>query len=221
MLKYEVVKPDEEVAGAPLVVLLHGRGADERDLRGVARGLPQGSTLVTPRAPFSGREWGYGPGWAWYRYVAEDRVESETLERSLSELDDFLAALPGELGVDGPLVLGGFSQGGTTSVAWALRNPGRVSRIVNLSGFVVDDEGVEVSPRTVEGTAFFWGHGVHDPAIPHALAVRGRRRLAEAGAALEAKDYPIAHSIALEELRDLREWMKREPVGREAGGRSS
>jgi predicted esterase len=50
-------------------------------------------------------------------------------------LEEFLADLPVLLGFQpGPLVLGGFSQGGTTSLVYALTRPGSVDGIVNLSG---------------------------------------------------------------------------------------
>jgi len=58
---------------------------------------------------------------------------------SLSALEAFLDQLPGLLDVQpGRIVLGGFSQGGTTSMALAISRPGRVAAVINFSGFIAE-----------------------------------------------------------------------------------
>ena len=209
MLEAHAHIPPDARDGAPVLVLLHGRGSDEHDLQGLAPHLPADAALVTPRAPHPGGPWGYGAGWAWYRYLHDDRVEAGTLARSLAALDGFLDGLPGLLPVrPGPLALGGFSQGGTTSLAYAMTRPGRVRRVIVLSGFLVDDPSVPVDPEAAEDLDVFWGHGTLDPAIPHALGAKGRKRISEAGVRVRARDYPIGHGVSVEELADVRSWLK-------------
>lgn len=208
-LEYEVEGLDGAEEGSSVVVLLHGRGADRHDLRGLQPALPPSTVLVTPQAPHPGGPWGYGPGWAWYRYVAEDRVVTDTLAHSLDVLDGFLRDLPDRLGFSpGRIILGGFSQGGTTSLAYALTRPGSVAGVVMLSGFLVDaPEAVPVTASALEGVPLFWGHGTHDPAIPYPLGVRGRNALLSLGVDLTACDYPMGHQISPTEMHDLAEWM--------------
>lgn len=195
--------------GALVAVLLHGRGADRHDLKGLASLLPEGSVLVTPEAPHAGAQWNYGPGWAWYRYVREDRVVPDTLATSLGRLHTFLESLPEKLSVaPGRIVLGGFSQGGTTSLAYALTHPGAVDAVAVLSGFLVDaPELVPVRGEALADTPVFWGHGLMDPAIPFALGQRGRKRLLAEGVALAAGDYQMGHAINEKEMADLRDWL--------------
>jgi phospholipase/carboxylesterase len=217
-LVHEIHVPEDPADGATLIVLLHGRGSDRFDLLGLRAGLPEGAIVVAPQAPFPAAPWGYGPGWAWYRYLGEDRPEPDSFEESQIALGDFLDGLTARLPVaPGPLVLGGFSQGGTMSLAHALRRPGRVPRVLNFSGFLPDHPSVRVGPDTVRSTRIFWGHGVHDPAIPFAMAERGRGMLRDAGADLEARDYPIGHWIAPEELADARAWLTPERGAASAG----
>jgi phospholipase/carboxylesterase len=209
-LEILVMDPARVEDGAPVVVLLHGRGADPSDLAGLRPWLPDRSALVLPRAPFPAAEWGYGPGWAWYRYAGDDRPDEESFRAAQDALDELLEDLPSLLGYrPGAVVLGGFSQGGTMSIGHALRRPGAVAGVLNFSGFVPRHSDVPVTPDSVRGAAFFWGHGLQDPAIPFALAERGRAALAGAGAELEARDYPIGHAIAPEELRDAMAWLGR------------
>lgn len=197
------------------MVLLHGRGSDMNDLRSLVRVVPRGGVLVTPQAPHPAAPMGYGPGWAWYRYLGEDRVEPQSLEKSLQALEAFLAGLPESLGFrPGSLVLGGFSQGGTTSLAFALGHSEVASALVVLSSFLVSGGSLgEPSPGALGDTPIFWGHGTADPAVPFALAVRGRSRILEAGGRLEARDYPMGHGVIREEVADLADWLERAVPG--------
>ena len=207
---YDTRFPDEPRAGSPLLVLLHGRGSHEGDLVGLGPSLARGAVIVAPRAPFPGEPWGYGPGWAWYRIEPGFRVAPDTMETSLAALDAFLGHIRLELPVRvGPVILGGFSQGGTVSQAYALSRPGSVSLVLNFSGFLAEDPRTPLTPEAVSGTEFFWGHGKLDPAVPFDLARIGRARLREVGARLEARDYQIGHWIDPVELEDAARWLER------------
>jgi phospholipase/carboxylesterase len=200
-LDYLLHRPPTAADGSTVAVMLHGRGSHKGDLQGLQPLLPDDWTVVTPEAPFPSEPWGYGAGSAWYRYVEEDRVVPETLDASLAKLDDFLAGLPQVVGFrPGRIVLGGFSQGGTMTLAYALSRPGAVAAALNFSGFLVADAAIDESGGAPPETPIFWGHGVGDPAIPIALADKGRTRLRKAGAKLVTGDYRIGHWIAAEEV---------------------
>jgi phospholipase/carboxylesterase len=185
------------------VVLLHGRGSDRRDLQGLRPLLPESWTLVTPEAPFPGAPWSYGPGSAWYRYQEEDRVFMDTLDASLEKLDTFLGELPALMGFEPDrLLLGGFSQGGTTAMAYALSRPKAVAAVLTFSGFLVAAAALDESGSAPPRTPIFWAHGTGDPAIPISLAEKGRNRLERAGARLVTRDYRIGHWIVPEEVHD-------------------
>lgn len=214
MLEFLVKRPADAGERGPVLVLLHGRGSDMADLQGLAQLLPARGTLVTPQAPHPGAPWGYGPGWAWYRYLGEGLAEAESLAKSLTTLDAFLRDLARSLGFQpDPLVLGGFSQGGTTSLAYALEYPGSVAGVVVLSGFLAKREGLGIGPGAFGETPIFWAHGTHDPAVPYSLALEGRERIRTAGGRLEARDYPIGHWVIPEEMSDLRIWLEKSIPG--------
>ena len=209
MLEHELYVPAGAPDGVPVVILLHGRGADRTDLFGLRRSLPASWAIVAPDAPFPGAPWGYGPGRAWYQYLGRNRPEPESFLRSLAALDELIAALPEILSrAPGELALGGFSQGGTVSLGYALTRPGAIHHIVNFSGFLADHPDVHATPETVSGTRFFWGHGTGDPASPFTLALEGREQLRAAGADLTAHDYPIGHWIDQGELETMVSWLK-------------
>lgn len=203
LLDFDLTVPHGSADGATVAVLLHGRGSHKGDLQALAPVLPREWIIVTPQAPYSGEEWGYGPGWAWYRYVAENRLVPETLAESLTLLDGFMSSLEATVGVTpGRVVLGGFSQGGTTSVAYALSRPGSVTAAWNLSGFLAASVELPGGKAASGATPIFWGHGTRDPNIPFSLAVAGRDALRAAGVPLVAMDYPIGHWILPDEIHD-------------------
>ena len=201
MLIYDIGRADDPQDGATVAVLLHGRGSHRGDLQALRPAIPESWALVTPQGPHPGHEWGYGPGWAWYRYVEEEEVVEETLSQSMRALDALIAELPVIVGFSpGRIVLGGFSQGGTTSMAYAITRPRAVAAVLNLSGFLPSSIEIPFSALSPSVTPIFWGHGLKDPNIPFELAVSGRKRLAGAGVPLVSRDYEIGHWIVPEEI---------------------
>jgi phospholipase/carboxylesterase len=225
MLDYDQHLPADAQDGAPLLVLLHGRGSHKGDLMGLQPALPPEAIVVTPQAPFPGGPWGYGGGWAWYRFLGGTTPDPATFDEGQAALEGFLRELPARLPVrPGPVVLGGFSQGATTSLAYALRHPGELAGVLVFSGFLVDHPSVRATPETAAGLRVFWGHGTHDPLIPFAHGRDGRAALLAAGADLTARDYPIDHRIAPQELADAVAWLQdtfAAPSGKEGPGRGS
>lgn len=216
-LPVEVYRPDDAHDGVPVVVLLHGRGADRTDLFSLRQFLPRTWAVVAPDAPFPAAPWGYGPGRAWYRYLGGTTPEPESFAESMSVIEQLLKELPATLGREpGTIALGGFSQGGTVSLAFALTHPDVVLNVLNFSGFLADHPAVTASPESVRNARIFWGHGTGDPAIPFAFAVAGRDALRAAGADLQTRDYDMGHSISSDELADAVTWLSQGPtIGRD------
>jgi phospholipase/carboxylesterase len=207
MLPHELYVPEGAGSGTPVLVLLHGRGSHRGDLFTLQRYAPTEWAVVAPDAPFPAAPWGYGAGYAWYQYLGRNRPEPESFRSSLAAVDRLLDALPLLLGAEpGPVALGGFSQGGTVSLGYALTRPGRVANALNLSGFLADHPDVHVTGAP--GTRIFWGHGTQDANIPFELAVEGRGLLQGAGADLTALDYDIGHWIDPTEWSDAVAWLR-------------
>lgn len=200
---------DRGSAEGPVIVLLHGRGSDERDLFPLGRALHPDATTVSVRAPFAAAPWGYGPGYAWYRFLGGTTPDAPSFIAGQSALLQYIDALPTTLGRPIPdMYVGGFSQGGTSALGLMLRNPGRVTGVLVFSGFLADHESVTVTPERIAGTPIFWGHGTADLAVPFAAAETGWKTLRAADAMLETHAYPgMGHTISEVELDDARAWL--------------
>ncbi|HET9439839.1 MAG TPA: hypothetical protein VFO52_06695 [Longimicrobiales bacterium] len=215
MLEYEARVPAQTDADTPLLLLLHGRGSNRHDLFSLAPHMPDTMIVVSPEAPFPAAPWGYGPGSAWYQFLGGNRPEPGSFSKSLQALDEFLGELARTV-TFGPLIIGGFSQGGTIGIAYGLTHPDQAAGVLNFSGFLADHPAVNAviaAPQHGNTTStqpgIFWGHGRQDPAIPFALAVDGRARLKAAGYDVTAHDYDIGHWIDGEELGAAVAWLER------------
>ena len=199
-----------EPAGAAegLLVLLHGRGADERDLFPLLDLLDPARKLlgVTARAPLA-----LPPGGAhWYAVheigFPDPETFTETYARASAWLDDLVAGA--DLTFDRTIV-GGFSQGAVMTYALALGlGRRRPAGMIALSGFVPSVLGFELDLALPLPRAAI-GHGTLDPVISVEWSRRARVLLREAGADVLYEEAPrMAHSIDPVFLRRLPDWMR-------------
>lgn len=197
--------PAKPTAHTPLVVLLHGRGADEHDLIGLSRALPPQLAYVSPRAPVPVD----GGGFTWF----ENRGPARPIARSvLGSVRDLRAWL------DGPetaayardrTYLFGFSAGMMMAGALLLDAPERFAGAVLLSGALALDAGSPAEPQRLKDIPVFCARGTLDDMIPADLVARTDAYLSErSGAALTFRTYAHAHSISPRELRDIRAWFE-------------
>jgi thioredoxin 1 len=200
------------VVGTPqaerVLLLVHGLGADERDLGNVLPYLdPEGRFLaVLPRGPISAP-----PGFAWHGMGAAGGGDpDETFIESVHALDALLDEVCSEHGKDrSQAVVGGFSQGGALAVALGYGRGGTAhpagvlamsTQLPEFEGLVYDWDAGKDIPALVQ-------HGTRDPLIP----VENGRALAETlrehGVPVTYSEYPMEHQIAIESVQQAHEWL--------------
>jgi thioredoxin len=194
---------------ARVMLLVHGYGADERDLAGLLPYLdPEGRFLtVLPRGPVAAP-----PGFAWYDIgaIGGGHSADATFASSLQELDDLLDEVCTQHGkARGESIAAGFSQGGALAVAVGLRRSDRPhpAGVVAMSTYLPDVEGVEYDWDAAAGIPVLVQHGTNDPLMP---VERGRelaQTLADHGVPVTYREYPMAHEVALESVNDAHEWL--------------
>lgn len=190
-----------ERAGRPLLVLLHGYGADERDLFGLASFLPEEFVLAAPRAPMA-PPWP-SPGYSWF--ALEER-SADDITASAQRLLEWLDAA-----TDADRIgFLGFSQGAAIALQALRLQPERFDFVVNLSGFVAPGD----LPRDAELAGIrppvFWGRGTHDDVIPPELVAHTTDWL-PAHAELSGRVYPgLTHSVSEQEILDVRAFLEKQ-----------
>jgi phospholipase/carboxylesterase len=195
-------------AAPPLLLLLHGVGSNEEDLFGLAPYLDERFLVVSARAPVALDYGGYG----WFRIDFTPRgmiADVEQAKKSLAMLPGFVDELVETYGADGRRVyLMGFSQGAMMSLALTLTSPERVAGVVAMSGRLPRQVlGLEPDREALTGMPVLVTHGLYDPMLPIENGRAARDYLAALPVELTYREYPMAHEVSMESLRDVAQWL--------------
>jgi phospholipase/carboxylesterase len=187
--------------GAPLVVLLHGRGSSEQDIIGLAEHLPEGASYVAVRAPIA-----EGGGYAWFANRGIGRPVAESLRETM---DGFRVWLD-DVAPDGRrVVLVGFSGGAAFAGGLVLDDPGRYAGAAILFGTLPFDAGVPTTPQRLAGVPVLVVQGDQDAVIPRELLDRTwEYATGDSGAAADALRVPGGHGVDAAALLRLRQWLE-------------
>jgi len=198
-----------------LLLLVHGYGADERDLGGLLTYLdPEGRfCTVLPRGPVAAPG---SPGFSWFD-IAPGGFDEAGFEASLSALDSLVDAQCAEHGLERTeAILGGFSQGAGLAFALGLRR-GAVAPagVLAMSPFSPALAGADLDWDAAAHVPVLLQHGTEDPLIP----VASSRELAETlighGVPTVYEEYPMAHQVALESIQAAHAWLDQIVAGEE------
>src|SRR3954469_9306075 len=183
-LTYRERPADGEPAG--LLVLHHGRGADEHDLLGLADVLdPQRRLHVaTPRGPLTLPGW---PGHHWYVVPRVGYPDPQTFHAAYGLLTEFHDELWERTGLTpGQTRLGGFSMGSVMSYSLGLGGDRPApAGILAFSGFVPVVDGWEPDLASRGDLRAFIAHGRRDPVMEIGFARRARDLLSAGGLDVE------------------------------------
>jgi phospholipase/carboxylesterase len=204
---------ERPAAGEPegLLVLHHGRGADEHDLLGLADVLDPERRLhvATPGGPLRVAGW---PGRHWYVVPRVGYPDPESFGAASRALAAFHDALWERTGIaPARTLLGGFSMGAVMSYALGL-GPDRPAPagLLIFSGFVptVDGWTPDVAGRAQAGTRAWVAHGRADGVMDVQFARRARALLEAGGMPVEYHESAAGHQIDPEHVPAAQRWLR-------------
>ena len=188
------------------LVLLHGYGADERDLLPIAHELDPRLRAVSLQGPIALG----GPMRAWFNLSqdAAGRISFDA-EEARDAVKTVTAAVE-EIAKQSPRpLLLGFSQGAGIALGVALLRPDLVAGVVSLSGVARALEDRDHAPADkLRGFPVFAAHGLFDPLIPIHLGRGLRDTLVSLGVSVSWHEYPMAHMVVQEEIEAAKSWLK-------------
>lgn len=203
-----------------LLLLVHGYGADERDLGGLLPHLdPEGRfCAVMPRGPEAAPG---TPGFAWYSWSPQGEFDPAAFSTSLEALDDLLDEACEEQGFErSQALVAGFSQGAGMMISLAVRRSDRPRPVgvlamspalPGLDIFEPDWEAASDIPVLIQ-------HGDQDPLVPVERARQLARALEGNGVPLVYSEFPMGHQVALESIRHGRAWIEAVIDGKKPSG---
>ena len=187
------------------LILLHGYGADERDLLPIAHALDPRLRAVSLQGPVALG----GPMRAWFNLGQDARgritfdadAARAAVRGATAAVEEIAATSPR------PLLLG-FSQGAGIAVGVALLRPDLAAGVLSFSGVARALEDQDHAPmEKLRGFPVFAAHGLDDPLLPIELGRDLRATLEALGLDVEWHEYPMEHMVIPEEIEDARRWL--------------
>lgn len=198
------------------IIWMHGLGANGHDFESIVPelGLPpkHGIRFVFPNAPvipvtING---GYKMP-AWYdilnRTEDDHQINEAQLMASVAAVGKLIDREI-ERGVDSRrIAIAGFSQGGAVGYQVALAYPKPLAGLLALSTYFAADKRLIASEANRSIPICIY-HGSVDPVIPECFAQESRDALVKLGYKPTYKSYPMPHSVCMEEITDIANWIK-------------
>jgi len=205
-------------AGEPVasIIILHGLGADGADFLSFGDQIDLSSVgpvrYVLPRAPV--RPVTINNGYkmrAWYDVLGQqiDRREDEAgLRASMRETHALIDRERARGVAASRIVLGGFSQGCAMALLAGLRYPERLAGLVCMSGYLPLAGSTAAERHDANALVpIFMAHGQRDAMIPIDRATASRDALTKLGYSVQWHEYPMEHSVCMEEVQALNAWL--------------
>ncbi len=200
------------------VIWMHGLGADGNDFMPVVKelGLPDHLPLrfIFPHAPMRAVTINAGHVMrAWYDIIEISSVERKVDEAGIRESQRAIEALIEREIARGVaanrIVLAGFSQGGAIALQTALRYKRGLAGILALSTYLPLAASLETEASSANhGIPIFMAHGQQDTVIDISIAESSVKELRRIGYKVDWREYPMAHSVSMEEISDIGTWLK-------------
>jgi len=190
-----------------VMLLMHGYGADERDLGGLLPYLdPEGKFVtVLPRGPLAAP-----PGFSWFDVMTSDPEEArQGFFDALAAVDALLDESCAEYEMTrADAVVAGFSQGAGLAFALALGRSDKAhpAGLLAMSPFVRLDM-IDVDWDAAHDVAVLLQHGTDDPMVKVTNSRELAALLAEQSVPLVYGEYPMGHEVALESVQQGHAWL--------------
>jgi phospholipase/carboxylesterase len=198
------------------VIWLHGLGADGHDFVSLIPELqlPKdiGIRFIFPHAPI--RPITVNNGYemrAWYDLLSLEPGKTANEEDLLTTTKWITQLIDDEIakGISANnILLAGFSQGGVISLLTALHYPEQLAGVLALSSYLpFAEKNLQNITENQRNTPVFAAHGINDPVIPFLSLQTYVSQLKQAGFSVEEHTYPMEHSLCLEEISDISQWI--------------
>lgn len=210
MQSLEILEIDSAETADSAIIWLHGLGADGYDFEPVVKELNLPSTrFLLPHAPIRPITINNGysmRGWYDLFGLGAGSPQDDTGIREMQKQIEVLITQEIARGIAAKrIVLAGFSQGGAMALHTALRYGQRLGAVVGLSTYLplnaqLDQEAHDQN----RNLAVFLAHGTFDNIITLDVAQASAACLRAHGYDVTWREYPMAHSVCMEEIYDIR-----------------
>lgn len=199
------------------VIWLHGLGADGSDFVPVVPelALPEAPAVrfIFPHAPYMPVTCNGGYVMrAWYDIISLDSTSRRIDEAGIVASRDavrHLIARENSRGIPSERIfLAGFSQGGAVAYTTALTHPEKLAGVIALSTYIPSPGLLDAdSAGANRDIPIFAAHGTADDVVSPTLGLAARDLLIGRGYRIAWHEYPMPHSVCLEEVWAIGRWL--------------
>ena len=199
------------------IIWLHGLGADGYDFAPVVAELNVAERLglkfIFPHAPMRPITLNNGLSMrAWYDIATLDRDnfihDAEGVSASSKYVHNLIKIEQQQGIAPERIILAGFSQGGAIALFAGLTFQVPLAGILALSTYVPAPEALVQNYGGVPQDIMML-HGTQDDVIPLAAAETSLALLQKLGQSPDFRTYPMAHTLCVEALEDIRGWLEK------------
>ncbi|MGM0525890.1 MAG: alpha/beta hydrolase [Pseudomonadota bacterium] len=212
-MSLDVIKHEPSQPADAVIIWLHGLGASGNDFVPMTEHLQFDNANLrflfpnAPQLPVTINQGMVMPAWYDITDISIDRtIDSKQLRESAQQvhalIDQQIAA-----GVDSRrIIIAGFSQGGAVGYEAALTYPKALGGLMAHSTYFATANDIQPSDAN-KALPILVQHGTQDPVVPEALGRKAADELKSRGYTITYQTYPMPHSLCLEQVQDMKQWL--------------
>lgn len=215
---YECITLETGPSPDAAIIWLHGLGADGNDFVPIVQQLQLPENLairfIFPHAPV--RPISLNQGYAmrgWfdlYELSLDAREDASGIRDAGNRIIQLYQQQQAAGIASNRIILAGFSQGGALALFAGLRYPEKPGGILALSTYLCLKETLsEEKSLFASDIPVFMAHGLQDEVLPYEFGAKSADLMRNEGVHVEWHDYQMGHSLCMEEILDIRNWIIR------------
>lgn len=198
------------------IIWLHGLGADGHDFESIVPQLrlkaQQHIHFIFPNAPIQAVTINGGMKMrSWYdilEMTLARKVDIDGIYQSATAIEELIEKEIADGIAAENIMLAGFSQGGLIALHTGLRYPEKLAGIVALLTYLPTVEALKTEASTVnKNIPIFMAHGSMDSVVAMQTGKMAFDSLKAIQYPIEWYQYPMDHSVCLEEVRDIADFI--------------
>ncbi len=200
------------------IIWLHGLGANGHDFENIVPELSLNQAahihFIFPNAPIQAVTINGGMEMpSWYDILdmsLDKKVAVDDIYHSSAQIEQLIQQEI-DLGINAEnILLAGFSQGGVIALHTGLRYAQKLAGILALSTYLPTIEQLKTEAATCNAQVpIFMAHGTMDTVVDLSIAKTAYQNLKQLDYPIEWHEYPMEHSLSLEEIEAISGFINR------------
>jgi phospholipase/carboxylesterase len=197
------------------VIWLHGLGADGFDFIPIPEQLALPADLsvrfIFPHAPVQAVTLNQGMQMnSWYDISQLSMTTKEDRDGIFAAMNAVEALINAQCQNIHPskIILAGFSQGGAVALHTLLHGKVEIGGVIALSTYLpLRDLVKQADTQRAKKIPLFMAHGLFDEILAYEVGEMSKTLLVETGVEVDWHAYPMAHSLCVEEIKAIGQWL--------------